>query len=358
MSESLAKDLRGRAEAAAAAGTLDAIEDFYYDLLSLSRRLNWVQLGEWLRTCPDAKTVGEFAQLLRAAPDTLPVLYAASLQGRVPDGVTRYALRFGTGGVAGLETALRAGEGAVRQLVLQQVPVNPDSPLAWDFFASLSLRYPTVMTIVKYLCFFTGVWFVFRALDRAVVGPVLSAANRTLMHAKSGVMALVFSGVLFVLSEPFLLRGAPPADLAVKVSIPALSLIGQMQASPSSAANVNLSTIVTIVFFGAVQVLVYWICLLKMREIERQPIPSLLKLRLMENEENLFDAGLYVGIAGTATALVLQVLGVIDPNLLAAYSANLFGITCVAMVKIRHVRPYKKKLILEGQNAVPARPAA
>lgn len=76
------------------------------------------------------------------------------------------------------------------------------------------------------------------------------------------------------------------------------------------------------------------------------------KLRLMENEENLFDGGLYLGIAGTATALVLQVLGVIDANLLAAYSSNLFGIVCVALVKIRHVRPYKRKLIVESLGAV------
>jgi len=358
LSDPLAKEVRGRAELAVQHGDMEPIEDFYYDLLSLSRRLNWVQLGEWLRTCTDMKTVGEFAQILRVAPNTLPVLYSASLQVRSPDGVTRYALRYGKGGVAGLETALREGENAVRQLVLRQVPVNPDSPLAWDTFASLSLRYPTVMTVLKYLCFFAGVWFVFRALDRAVVGPVLSAANRTLMHAKSGVMALVFSGVLFVLSEPFLLRGAPPADLAMKVSIPALSMVGQLQTGQTNPSLVGTSTIATIVFFAAVQVLVYWICLLKMREIERQQIPSLLKLRLMENEENLFDSGLYVGIAGTATALVLQVLGVIDPNLLAAYSSNLFGITCVAMVKIRNVRPYKKKLILESQNAVSAKPAA
>ena len=358
LSGSLAKEVRDRAELAVQSGELEPIENFYYDLLSLSRRLNWLQLGEWLRACPDVKTVGEFAQLLRVAPDMMPSLYAASLQSRAPDGVTRYALRYGKGGVAGLETALREGENAVRQLVQRQVPVNPDSPLAWDFFASLSLRYPNVMTVLKYLCFFAGVWFVFRALDRAVVGPVLSAANRTLMHAKSGVMALVFSGVLFVLSEPFLLRGAPPADLALKVSIPALSMVGQVQTGEPANVQVTFSTIITIVFFATVQVMVYWICLLKMREIERQNIPSLLKLRLMENEENLFDAGLYVGIAGTATALVLQVLRVIDPNLLAAYSSNLFGITCVALVKIRNVRPYKKKLILESQNAVPAKPAA
>ena len=358
LAEPLAREVRARAEEAQRLGNLDPIEDFYYDLLVLSRRLNWVQLGEWLRVCPDVKTVGEFAHLARVAPDTLPVLYAASLQARAPEEVTRYALAFGKGGVAGLTGALRAGEGAVRQLLLRQVPVNPDSPLAWDYFASLSLRYPNIMTLVKYLCFFAGVWFVFRALDRAVVGPVLSSTNRTLMHAKSGMMSLVLSGVLFILSEPFLLRGNPPPDFAVQVSIPAINVIGQLKAAPSSAANVDLSTIVTILFFAALQVMVYWICLLKMREVERQPVPSLLKLRLMENEENLFDTGLYVGIAGTATALVLQVLGIIAPNLLAAYSSNLFGITCVAMVKIRHVRPYKKKLILESQNAQPVKPAA
>ena len=81
-----------------------------------------------------------------------------------------------------------------------------------------------------------------------------------------------------------------------------------------------------------------------------------MKLKLVENEENLFDGSLYVGIAGTATALVLQVLGVIEANLLAAYSSNLFGIICVALVKIRHVRPFKRQLILAGQDA--ERPAS
>jgi hypothetical protein len=46
------------------------------------------------------------------------------------------------------------------------------------------------------------------------------------------------------------------------------------------------------------------------------------------------------------------VLGIIEPNLLAAYSSNLFGITCVALVKILHVRPYKKALILRAEQRV------
>ena len=72
LSEPLAREVRGRAELAGQRGDLEPIEDFYYDLLSLARRLNWVQLGEWLRVCPDLKTAGEFAHLLRAAPESAP----------------------------------------------------------------------------------------------------------------------------------------------------------------------------------------------------------------------------------------------------------------------------------------------
>jgi hypothetical protein len=98
----------------------------------------------------------------------------------------------------------------------------------------------------------------------------------------------------------------------------------------------------------------YVACLMKISEIARQKASQLLKLRLLENEDNLFDGGLYLGIAGTAAALVLQVLHLIQPNLLAAYSSNLFGILCVALVKIRHVRPYKRQLIQESQPGTTA----
>jgi len=113
--------------------------------------------------------------------------------------------------------------------------------------------------------------------------------------------------------------------------------------------TMDSSTLLSIGLFASLQVAMYFICLVKIREVSRQSVPPLVKLKLMENEENLFDGGLYVGIAGTATALVLQVLHVIQPNLLAAYASNLFGIICVALVKIRHVRDYKRQLIMEAQ---------
>jgi hypothetical protein len=350
LSPDLAREVRSMAEAANRDGDLAPIEEFYFDLLSVGRRLDWGQLTEWLRMCPNAATLGEFAHLLKVASDRTAVLYSASVVTGMPREVMRYAMTFGSAGVDGIAESLRHGEGAVRQLLLRQVPVNPDVPMALEFLAGLSLRYSLLLTVAKYLGFACGVWLAFRGLDRALMGPVGRGAGRMMMHARSGVIALVFSGILFILSEPFLLRGNPPPDYKIIVSIPALNTLGQLQASPSAAASIDSSTIITVVFFAALQVLVYLICLLKIREVERRDAPTLLKLRLMENEENLFDSGLYIGIGGTASALVLQVLGIIEPNLLAAYSSNLFGITCVALVKILHVRPYKKSLILHAEQ--------
>ena len=132
------------------------------------------------------------------------------------------------------------------------------------------------------------------------------------------------------------------------------SVIASSVTQPTT--NMETTNLISIAVFAALQVAVYLLCLMKIREVAQQNVPPLVKLRLMENEENLFDLGLYVGIGGTAAAMVLITLGVAKANLLAAFSSNLFGITCVALVKIRHVRPYKRQLILEGQTERKATP--
>ena len=171
----------------------------------------------------------------------------------------------------------------------------------------------------------------------------------------SGIIAAILTFIFFVFSEPFLLNAAPVSDYKIKLTIPIIgALAAPATAASTPPATMDISTILSITVFAAIQVGMYIICLLKISEIARQSLPVATKLRLMENEENLFDGGLYIGIAGTATALVLQVLHLIDANLLAAYSSNLFGIVCVALVKIRHVRPYKRQLIIEIQSDLKA----
>jgi hypothetical protein len=110
------------------------------------------------------------------------------------------------------------------------------------------------------------------------------------------------------------------------------------------------TNLITLAIFLGLQIAVYRICLRRIRQIESGPGDTNLKLRLLENEDNLFDAGLYVGIAGTATALVLQVIGLIQPSLLAAYASNLFGIAGVAIIKIFHVRSLKQRLLIPPEK--------
>jgi hypothetical protein len=350
LSPALQREVRGLAEAALGRKDLGELESFYVDLLSLGKRLDWVQLGELLRRTGSTKTVGEYAQLARVAPDQLPVIYAAALFSGSADRVANYLLQYGKSGLADLRLALAGGQGAVSQLMLWQVPVNRGAGAGFGLAASLVLLHPLAMLAVKYLGYVLGAFLLLLGLDRLIVAPA-TEAGRPLPHMKSGTLALLFSALLIAATEPFLLKAAPQSEYRARLVLPVLVA----QATPSvpptakSTPNMDSSTLLSIGFFAALQVAMYFTCLLKIREVARAAQPPLVKLKLMENEENLFDGGLYIGIGGTATALVLQVLGLIEPNLLAAYSSNLFGITCVALVKIRHVRPFKRQLILEGQ---------
>ena len=350
LSPPLQRELRGLAETALAQKELGALEPFFLDLLSLGKRLDWAQLGELLRATENTKTVGEFAHLARVAPDQLPVIYAAALFSGSADRVATYLIQYGKPGLEDLRLALANRQGAVNQLMLRQVPVNRGASGGLGTAASLVLLHPQVMIVLKYLGYLLGVFLVFRGLDRLIVAPVADT-TLALPRMKSGALALIFAALLVIVTEPFLLRAAPLSEYRVRLILPVLVSTSTPHVAPTTnpPPTMESSTLISIGFFASLQIAMYFICLLKIREVARSSLPSLTKLRLMENEENLFDGGLYVGIGGTATALVLQVLGVIEPNLLAAYSSNLFGITCVALVKIRHVRPYKRLLILESQ---------
>ena len=347
----LQRELRGLADAARAANELGALETFYLDLLSLGRRLDWAQLTELMRRVENTKTVGEFAHLGRRAPDDLALIYTAALFADSADRVAAYLLRYGRQGLEDLRQALASGRGAVQQLLSRQVPINREAGPTISAAARLSLLYPRLLLAAKYAGFVLGAFLVFRGLDGIVSR---RGAVGTLPHLSSGVLAILTAGLIILATEPFLLKAEPISEFSLSFAVPVLADVADptsLESTPTTLA-MDSKTLISIALFAALQVAVYVICLLKIGEIERSGMSPLVKLRLMENEENLFDAGLYVGIGGTAAALVLQVLGIIEPNLLAAYSSNLFGITCVALVKIRHVRPYKKKLILESQSAV------
>jgi hypothetical protein len=350
LSPSLQRELRAQAEVALQKKELGELEMFFINLLSLGRRLDWMQLTELARRTDSVKTLGEYAHLARVAPDQLPLIYAAALFSDSADRVAEYLIDFGKTGLEDLKLALAAGQGAVRQLLSRHVPVNRTKTPALSGTAELALSHPTLILGLKYLSYLFGVWLVLRGLDRWLVAPGgLLALPSALGHIRAGVLSTIFALLLVAAGEPLLLKAASPSEFQLR--LPVLIAAGDIlpkNSEPTHAMN-DTSTLLSIGLFAILQVTMYFICLLKIREVARQPLPPLVKLRLMENEENLFDGGLYVGIAGTAAALVLQVMQVIQSNLLAAYSSNLFGIICVALVKIHHVRAFKRQLILEAQ---------
>jgi hypothetical protein len=352
LSPSLQRQVRALAENAVQTGQMGELEDFYLDILTLGKRLNWVQVSELLRTTGSLGTVGQFAHLTRVAPEHLPVIYTAALMTRSADSVAHYLIAFGQPGAEHLQLALSYGTGAVEQLVQRQVPVTRGAGPEFELGAAFALRHPEFALVGKYAAFLAGVFLLLRSLDRRLFFSVESALRGAFPRMGSGLLAAILTFIFFVFSEPFLLKAAPVSDYKIKLTIPIIGALAAPAAATSTTpATMEYSTIASILIFAAIQVGMYFICLLKISEIARAGVSSPTKLRLMENEENLFDGGLYIGIAGTATALVLQVLHFIDANLLAAYSSNLFGIVCVALVKIRHVRPYKRQLILEIQSA-------
>jgi hypothetical protein len=79
-----------------------------------------------------------------------------------------------------------------------------------------------------------------------------------------------------------------------------------------------------------------------------------MKLRLLENEDHLFDAGLYLGFVGTIISLIIASMGLVKFSLMAAYSSTSFGIIFVVIFKIFHLRPARRKLLLEAEAATGA----
>ena len=109
-------------------------------------------------------------------------------------------------------------------------------------------------------------------------------------------------------------------------------------------------TVITISIFFLMQVALYMAGLIKITEIRKMAGSPKLKLELLHNEDQLFDSGLYLGLTGTVLSLIFLAIGVVQASLMAAYSSTLFGIIFVALLKVFHLRPYRKVLILQADE--------
>ncbi len=339
-----ASELQGMLGHIAPGAPNEAFEHICLDVLTLSRRLDWTSFRELVRTVPSSAALHRWTATVRTNQADLPLLYSAAVLSGSPGKVAAWYSQPGPSGRLGLETALRGGVGATRAYAEMSQPVGTDG-FTFRGLAAWVGSAPEVARVLR-----SAMLGIAALLLASAVGGALEVGgmgDATSSWAGTLALGLALGFFLFILAEPTPPR--PPKPPGVRV---------HLLSSPTAAAGGAVSrerpvmepkTVATIVLFALLQLTVYVICRRKITEIREMEEPAAVRLRLMENEENLFDAGLYIGIAGTAAALVLQVLHVVEANLLAAYSSNLLGIVTVALVKIRHVRPIKRELILEGQ---------
>jgi len=352
---------------------LNRLEDALLAVLSLGRQMDWAQMAELVRVCDSPQELVTAGRMLVANTQDFPQVYAAGLLMEDFDALAAYLEENGEVGMDALSFALPKGRGAVEAVIDSgKVLYTPpafvrwlDEPLSWvrrGPLLAFSLRHPTLALDVKVVlllmagyCLALGAM---RMLSLADAIPPLSVTHPLILSANTGV-AIMFTILLWALVEPNLLRFADTAvtqlHLEFGISMPLESLESQKM----TPTQLDQATILALLLFLFVQFAVYVFGLLKLAKVRRQELPARTKIELLENEENLFDLGLYVGLGGTVASLVMLAMDIVQASLIAAYSSTLFGILFTALLKIVHVRTYRNRLIIEARaaEAPPAKPA-
>jgi len=335
-----------RAEAGETAA-LRQWEDAALGLLSLARRLDYTQLAELLRPVTTTDTLAELGAAVRRRPAGTPVLFTAvGLTGRPAD-VATYLAAHGPRGEAALAEALRAGTGAVALLLDRQQPVAQIPPLARPLRRLGESLAPGLATLPD------GIGVLVKASLGAVAGLLALIGLRALLpglgtatgggRASSGLLGLALFAFAVVLAEPDVFASAPvPRPPAFPLDLSGLATVVPRAVS---TMTIDQLTILAVLFFFVVQLGIFLLGLAKLGQIQRLDASPDLKLRLLENEEHLFDFGLYVGLIGTASSFILLSLNIVEASIMAAYTSTLFGIVFVAILKVTRVRPYRRTLI-------------
>jgi hypothetical protein len=329
-------------------------EQVLLDLMSLGQRLNWSQLAALVEKVDDPETLRLTTNLIRREEKKFPEFFSAvQLTGR-PDWVVRYLMTLGQTGYVDLGTSLQFGAGGVKELLLRNQRLH-QSMIQDHLAVDYCLHMPRFALTLKWFFYLAGGFLVAAALHygrRPVSALERPFQVRGFHIAREVLFALGFLLVVLLLSEPFLAEESQKMEMPFRLQLPMVGSAAPAEAVRANPSFMNKLSLLTLLLFFVLQALLYTACLVKLAEIRKQTFPSRIKLRLLENEDHLFDAGLYLGFAGTIISLILVSLGVIKPSLMAAYSSTSFGIIFVSIFKIFHLRPMRRKLLLEAEAAV------
>jgi len=362
-SPELAAELRARAVDYEQVDSAAELERIYFALFSLGKRFNWDQLTRLLPLLESPRMLEAYAAYARNAEESFAQIYAATLMTRDPEGIIGYLDHYPEHSLEFLDTALSSGNGAVEYLLaadqmLQEPTARrwfaqwlrfPFSRTGWLAFCA---RHASVMLGVKALLLGLAALLVTRAFHTAFGRwiPFASTAvqgPRWIAWVRGGTLSIIVFSVFILFSEPGVFSQSETPQDEIRLEWAFQETVESLFTPTQRNDIMDQITVLTIVIFFLLQVALYMVCLLKMAEIRKLTESVDVKLELLQNEDNLFDAGLYVGLGGTVLSLIFLAVGVVQASLMAAYSSTLFGILFVAIIKIFHLRPLRRELIIE-----------
>lgn len=333
---------------------ITAIEEGLLTLVALQRRLPYVPLASITIFCESWEDFAAFNDhYLQTKEIELSTWYTAILLGESWQDMNRYR------GLAEaeqvndfLQLATLEGRGAIEWIFEHQFEIySPPIMLGWVEKLYQPLRSSQLFRWFidqPQLSLFIKIFLI--GLGAYIISFFLCSTKRQswlLSFSFHSTFALSLGVAILLWAEPNLLEAQHQEESKLSLNFGAITSLESLESHMVNLENLDPVTLFILALFFLVQFVIYVIGLMKVVEIRSQSIPAELKIKLLDNEDLLFDFGLYIGLGGTVTSLIMLALGVVEASLIAAYASTLFGIIFVAILKILHVRPLKRKLLME-----------
>ena len=300
----------------------------------------------------------------------LQVIYAATLLSSDPSGIYQFVknypvyekdgdLEAAVSALEDLKIAMSHGKNSLQHLLKYGKPIHEEGPFLsgvatfFPIFGGALLTYLShthvdLAVFLKLILITVSFYFLIVFIGGILPEPSYKRSKGSFILRWvvqiSGASLLVLLSILAI--EPTLLQ-SPRGQVSVAGFDFALANL-LAYANEESMADQNLTEVTAIIagVFLLIQVVIFMICLSRVSEVKQEDASAKLRLSLLDNEENLFDLGLYVGLGGTVLSLILLlVLDVKQDALIGAYTSTLFGILFVAALKIFIVRPFRNDLL-------------
>ena len=341
------------------ASSQEAFERCLIGVLSLSQKLDYSALGTLFKTFKSPNEVFDFGRVYSTQKDLhfRNCLFASAIVSGDIELCVSYLKNADTQKWGSVSFALERGEGALMLLLSGGKPIYQNSKMAQYIDAYCSpMKHLIAPYCVKNLQLALSIKVLLFILACSFVAAGVLRFFR--LRRSSGffsirclLLGVIGSVLMFWAFEPeafnVKIENKSATELKIVFDKVKSNIVGDKD---MFSLDTDSATLAAIALFFVMQTSVYIVCLVRLSIIKRTRASATLKLKLLENEDNLFDLGLYIGLAGTVASLILLTFGIITASLMAGYTSTLFGILFTALVKVGHVRKLKRKLLIESAN--------